>query len=145
MPIINRAMDLSGQKDVYDITLPSQVSTGQSLLIVGPIPYPYIIDSIRLAAIGLSGAPTMRPLIARFIPTVGYTVIPCGFTSITLANYGTSGNVGASIFAAGSTLLVGLAGDVISLDMGGSNTAASQITGELILRKTQDIVSYNGI
>lgn len=142
MAILNRDLDASQQKEVVRMTWPSQVSTGASLLI-GILPSLGVIQSMRAVAIGQSGAMEMSLYVAR--NASGYTTFPVGISNLVIP--GASGGVGgySGLAAVGSTLLNVLAGDVLVATLAGANSAAAQLSVEIVIKKTQDIVSMNGI
>ena len=108
------------------------------------VPYPGVIQSMRAAAQGLSGAPIVNLQVLRF--AAGGTSIAASISGIVLAEVGTSGIMGFSGLAAqGSTLLQLQAGDVLQFQTGGANTAARVLLLQVVVKKTQDIVSYHGV
>jgi hypothetical protein len=81
----------------------------------------------------------------RFVAGAGATTIPVGISNLVLVNAGTSGIQGFSgLAAAGSTLLQLQAGDVLQYTTSVSNGNATSIALNAVIKKTQDIVSYNG-
>lgn len=149
MAIVNRDVDQSQQKVDYSYCFNPAASgltnlvTGVSLVAVGPIPYPYTLDSVRFAALGVSGAPVVRVLITRFVG--GATTLVAGNT-MALQNFGTSGVIGNSLgFVVGNTLLAGQAGDYLGLDVFGANTAVQTLLVDYVVKKTQDVLQWNGI
>jgi hypothetical protein len=145
MPIINRDLARSEQKDWETWASTSQVSTGATQYIVGPIPYNYTIQSARVAAVGVSGAMQLSFGIQRFVPTSGLTLINIGLSNLVLQNLGTSGVLGYSGLAIpGSTLLNGLPGDILMFTSSVANSAASTLLIQMVWFKTNDIVAFNG-
>lgn len=147
MAIVNRDLDASQQKDVFQYVSnfvgSTTVSTGATGWIA-MVPYPGVIQSMRAAAQGLSGAPIVNLQVLRFAG--GGTSIAASISGIVLAEIGTSGVMGYSGLAAtGSTLLQVQAGDLLQFQTGGANTAARVMLLEVVVKKTQDIVSHNGI
>lgn len=143
MALINRDKDPSEQKEVIRMTWPSQVSTGASLL-VGEIPCAGTIQSVRAIGMGVSGALQVLLRVARM--AAGYTTIPVGISNLIVSNLGTSGPLGYSGLAAtGSTLLQVLADDSLVVELVGANTAATQLTIDVVVKRTQDIVALNGV
>lgn len=141
MAIINRAKDVSEQKDVFQARFQTVVN-GQTLLL-GIAPYPCTIDSIRAVCNGISGAPS-----AAFYKTAaaGITLEILG-TSGVIASVGTSGVISSASFlaAAGSTVLnIASNGQLLMLTAGGTGAAAVEVLVEYVLKKTQDIVAHNG-
>lgn len=147
MAINNRSLDASQQKDVYSfaggIQGATQVSTGFTAWIA-IMPYPCVIQSARLGAVGLSGAMQVALTALRF--AAGGTSIALGISNMVCNEIGTSGIMGYSgLAAAGSTLLVLQAGDILQLTTSVANTAAKSLVLEIVVKKTQDVVAYNGI
>lgn len=131
------------------------VPTGATLYLAGPMPYPYMIQTVRgLSPNGGSGAIQLAFSIAR--PLVGgMTIIGIGVSNMVVCNgvsfagsgfSGTFATTGYSGLAAqSSTLLIGQAGDVLMATTAGANTASNLLLVQIVVRKTQDIVSHNGI
>lgn len=152
MGIINRDGDITEKKEWifynndYGIGVSALVQTGQTLIIGGPMPYPGRIQSGTLYATGVSSAMQVALAIERFVPGSGFTNIAVSISNMVLQNVSTSGPLGWSGFPAqGSTLLNFLTGDVFQITTSVSNGAASTFLVELVVIKTQDVVSHNGI
>lgn len=167
MAIVNRDGDVSEQKEW--ITWSSAqgsgtvggtfgngyVPTGATLYIAGPMPYPFSVQSVQaLNPNGGSGAIQLAFSLAR--PAVGgMTLIALGISNmvvtsgISFAGFGYSGTFStmgySGLAAQGSTLLLGQRGDVIVATTAGANTASNLLMIEMVVKKIQDIVSYNGI
>jgi len=149
MAIVNRDGDASEQKEVFTAVYGNltgvTLAAGASLRITGPMPYPFLVESGALAAFGLSGAPQVRLILDRFT-SGGQTRMVCGISNMVTRAYLTSGIIGWSGLApVGSTLLQGQAGDQLSLDIVGANTALTDLLVNVVVKKSQDIVSYNGV
>jgi hypothetical protein len=142
MAICNRDLDPSEQKHVLAANYGAVATT--LVLPVGVVPYPSTIVSARVAATGISGAPTGALKINRFIVGSGSTVYLGGFTTLTLQAVGTSGVQSVVIAAAGSTALNLLAGDEITYTSAGANAAVSGLAVSVVIQATQDIRSYYG-
>jgi hypothetical protein len=144
MAVVNRSLDASEQKEVVEFCWNSQVSTGATLL-VAPLPYPCTVQSMEGGCLGSSGAPEMK-LRALRMTSGGATSIILSISNMILAALGTSGPLGYSgLAAAGSTLLNLNYKDVLVLEMAAANSAATQGCIEIVVKKTQDIVSSNGV
>ncbi len=150
MAIVNRDLDGSQQKDVVhqgykNVGVGSTMLAGGASFFIGaPIPYPFVIESAEVYALGITGAPQMRLIIDRF--GAGQTRMVCGISNCVVTAYGTSGVQGLSGLApVGSTLLQGQAKDQLSFDLVGSNTGFTDVMISVVIKKTQDIVSYNGL
>ena len=147
MAIVNRDLDVSQQKDVYQYVSnfvgSTTVSTGATGWI-GMVPYPGVIQSARLGAQGLSGAMLVALQVLRFAN--GGTSIAVSISNMVCFDSGLSGIQGYSGLAAeGSTLLQLQAGDILQFQTSGANTAARVLLLEVVVKKTQDIVSHNGV
>ncbi len=150
MAIVNRDLDPSEQKDVYNFAYSRAVSgkttinTGATFLI-GMIPYSGVIQSARAFGIGLSGLPSLSFQLLRWAGAGG-TSIQVSISSMIVPEFGTSGIMGYSGLAAtGSTLLLVATNDILQIQTGVANTAFSDLVVEIVVKKTQDIISYNGI
>ena len=158
MAILNRSLDISEQRKVFEISL-SAFATGTSTYAVatggtyaiGIVPYPCTLESAQLAVYGNSGNPSYGISIDRFIVGTGLTTIPLalGTSNVVTRVFGTSGYLrGASgMFteAAGSTLLNLLAGDVLLLLTGGTTSAATLVTCGVVLIPIQDSKVHFGL
>lgn len=145
MGVINRTLDNSQQRYVVNTTS-AATATGVTGIIV-QIDTPVVLEAAQMAAFGLSGAPSVQLVINRFIAGTGFTAISVGSANIVPA-FGTSGVMaaGASLPAAGSTLLNLVPNDVIMFQTGVANTAVTGLTINLVLRPIQDIKKYfNGL
>jgi len=141
MAICNRDMGASQQQDVYNVSL-GAVGTGVTKYLA-VMPYPCTMQSVRSAAQGLSNALTIAFEVIR---GAGSSGIAIGISGMVLQNRSTSGVVGFSgLAAAGSTLLSFQAGDVVQVISSGANGAVSDLVLEMVVQKTQDFVSYNGV
>ena len=147
MGLTNRDKDVSEQKDVYSAVIRGATHTisGATYGLVGPMPYPCTIQSIAAGGFGFSGAPEMLFRVAR-LAAGGFTSIQIGISNLVIPVVGTSGFAGYSGLAVtGSTLLMLQRGDCI---FGQTAVAADSGVGQMLLnivvKKTQDIVSHNG-
>lgn len=158
MTIINRDKNITEQKEwiqwnndfgVGAVGQSSLVQSGQTLLIAGPMPYPGRLQSGEIFATGVTTAMQISLSLQRFIGpsgpgTAGFTNITVGISNMVLQNVSVSGPLGFSGFpAANSTLLLFQAGDCFMLTTSGANGAASSVAINLVVIKTQDIVSHN--
>ena len=108
------------------------------------VPFPCTIQSGSVFSQGVSGAPQIGLFAQRFAG--GITSVAIGISNMVLTAFGTSGVQGLSgLPTAGSTLLNLQAGDVLTVQTSVSNTGANQLVIELVVKKTQDIVSYNNV
>ena len=140
MGIINRDLDASQARfDFQERFANTGVST---ILPLALFSFPGTIQSVRLGAYGLSGAPIYSFFIDRFIAGTGYTAIPIGISGYLPSVMGTSGINGFSgLAAAGSTLLNFQAGDLMYAVSSGANTAASHLISSVVVKQTQDYIS----
>ena len=143
MGIVNRTKDVSEQYEVLESTF-AALATGASA-IVAHVPWPCFLKAGKMAAFGLSGSPTAQLVINRFIVGTGLTAISVGSANA-LPAYGTSGVMvsGASLPAAGSTLLNLQANDVVMVQIAGSSANVLGLSVELVVQPVQDIKKYFG-
>ena len=157
MAIINRDLAASQQRESFYVNAAATANgvTG----IVCTVPFLCSVDTLQVAAFGLSGAPTLQFIVNRFTPgnaatvTIGLSTFAMGGT-FTLIAFGTSGTggisttvlpLGASFPAIGSTTTTLQANDVIMFQTGGGSAAA--VTGlaiSLVLRPINDHVKMFG-
>lgn len=149
MSITNRNLHPTQQLDW--ITYISPQSVGNSTLIqtgatiiLEMMPYAGNIQSGLVAATGVSNAMQLALKIHRFVPGSGFTLISVGLSNLVLQNVSTSGPIGFSgLPTSGSTLLSFVTGDILFLQTSVSSAAATSLVLELVVKKTQDIVSFN--
>lgn len=144
MAVVNRTLDSSEQRKIVEQSF-GAIATGVTG-IIAQIPYPCVLEKAQMAAFGLSGAPTYSLVVNRFIPGTGFTAITVGSANVVPA-FGTSGVmvVGASLPASGSTLLNLLANDVVMVQSGVANTAATGLSVNLVIRPLQDVKQHFGL
>jgi len=142
MALVNRDKDASEQKDSVNITLRT-VTNGVTIPVL-VMPYPCTVQSVRAVCSGISGAPTIAFYKSA---AAGITLEAIGISALVVASLGTSGVLGFSgLAAAGSTLLDFASNGVLTLISGGGTGAAfDYAVVEVCLKKTQDIVAYNGV
>lgn len=141
MAIVNRDKDATEQKEVCAVQLGAVATAATRFLKIAE--YPFVLESVRVSAAGVSNA---MQLAFEKITGAGSSGTPIGISNVVLQNRSTSGIVGFSGLAAvGSTLLSFAAGDVIQGVTSVSNGNATDLLVEFVIKKTQDIVSYNGI
>lgn len=149
MPIINRTLDASQQKEVIqnNFTIGAGGVTAivnTSTLVIGIVPYPANIIGAQMYCAGISGAPSIALYVNRFIAGTGFTSIIIGTgTSNLLAAYGTSGpgSFGTSLFgssgmvlaAQGSTIMQCLANDLLVAYQAGGTGSATTMTGVAVV------------
>ncbi len=161
MAIVNRDHDASEQRDwlSWSAGLPVQgatftiangsgyVPTGTTLFMFGPMPYPYVLQSIIAVTNGASGAPQLAPFVIR--PLVGgATMLLFGISNMVVANSASLSTASLSysgLAATGSTLLLGQRGDMICASTAVANTACTQLMVQAVVKRVQDVVTLNGI
>lgn len=141
MAIVNRDKDSTEQKEVGQVQLGAVATATTRFLHVAA--YPFTLESVRASAAGVSNA--MQVAFEK-ITGAGSSGVPIGISNLVLQNRSTSGIVGFSGLAApGSTLLAFAAGDVLQVVTSVASGNATDLLLQLVIKKTQDIVSYNGI
>lgn len=141
MAIVNRDCDVSQQKEVVNLNV-GAVATGATRFVY-VAPFPFTLQSVRNAAAGVSNA--MQVAFEK-ITGAGSSGIPIGISNMILQNRSVSGVIGFSGLAAvGSTLLNFNAGDVLQIVSSVANGNATDLALQLVVKKTQDIVSHNGV
>jgi hypothetical protein len=142
-------MDASNQKDTFSWSYSKNVhgkttiNTGATFLVC-MFPYAGVLQSVRSYAVGLSGAPSLDFKILRFAG--GGTSIACSISSMIAVEFGTTGILGYSgLAAAGSTLLLVSPGDILAVQTGVANTSIDSLMLNVVIKKTQDVLSYNGV
>ncbi len=140
MAIVNRTLD-SSQQQVQSVVSFGAVATGATLH-AAMIPYPATLKQIKVAVSGLSGSPTFDLRVLRFIVGSGVTTIAGGATTLTPLTVGTSGLQSFVLAAAGSSFLNLVAGDVLTLSVGGSTTNVLDCSAAVVIQPTQDILSW---
>lgn len=152
MPIVNRDLDSSQQRDVYQ-ALVNGAASGVSAGIQNPgvptgltfplctISRPSSLVAAQVAAWGISGTPNHNLWVYRFAG--GFTSIQVG-ASIAPTAFGTSGSLGYSILPAATSFPL-IAGDQLVLNTTASNAAFAQVTMTLVTRALQDIKTDFGV
>lgn len=152
MAVVNRTLDASEQRKVYQASFPkvggasfTNVATGTTA-VVAVVPGPCTLDAMQIIAYGISGAPTVQLNVDRFIVGTGFTtIILATGSSNTPGAFGTSGSPTAVIAASGSTLLNLLANDVLIATTGAANAAANSLSVAVVLKPIQDIKKQFGV
>ena len=148
MAIVNRDLDASEKKQDYQSKFTTAVaaSAGQAY-IAFKAAYPCTLKQISIAADGVSGTPSLHFALNRFIVGSGATTIPgVGATTAVLA-FGTSGAVGVSMAANGSTLLNLQTNDCVLVQQlfSGGNVSAVGLEVTVVVQAAQDIKQYFGV
>lgn len=154
MAIVGRDLDVSERKVAFqwsnqvggqslNVLNSAVIATGTTLTMF-MVPFPCTVQSGSIYSQGLSGAPQIGVFVNRF--AAGITSMGIGISNMVLTAFGTSGVQGLSGLApAGSTLLNLQTGDLLVVQTSVANTAITQLVVELVVKKTQDIVSYNSV
>lgn len=141
MGIINRTYDPSEQHQTLVAHLGAvPVTTTRALFIA---PYPVKLKQVKYSILGLSGAPTHKLQLSRFVVGAGLTSIEIVAAGAVVA-VGTSGVQAMTLPAAGSSLNNLQTGDVLEIVSAGANTAVAEATYEVVMQALQDIKSYFG-
>lgn len=141
MAILNRDCDVSQQQENIDIQV-GAVATGETHNAF-VVPYPMTIQKVSGAALGVSNAMQVAFNKLRLISGSGSTAIPIGISNLVLVNFTSIGVQNFSGLAAiGSTLLDFAVGEVVQIVTSVSNGNATDLTLSLVVKKTQDIVTF---
>lgn len=144
MAITNADNHVSQQKDVVSVKLGAQ-ATGATVLVHNFV-YPCTLQGLRASALGVSNAMQVAFIKNYFVPGAGLTSIAIGISNLVLQNASVSGSQNFSGLAAtGSTLLNFNAGDYLTVNTSVANGNATDLVVTMVVKKTQDIVAYNGM
>lgn len=151
MAIVNRDKDVSEQKEVISWahnkgSSLGPINTGQTLAL-HVMAFPGVLQSMRGAFFGVSGAPLLSLGVQRHGGVgVGGTLVAASISGMVVKEWSSLGVQGYSGLAAtGSTLLLLQAGDVLLGTLSGANTAVDSLALQIVVKKTQDVVSHNGV
>lgn len=139
MGIANRDYDVSEQRFVESITIPSSFATTGTCEIY-TAPCDVTLEAVNLVPVGISGTPTIALQTNRFVIGAGLTAIPV-IGATTYIAFSTSGLVEMPMPSSGSTLLSLVAGDVLELVFGGADSAWTTVQVSVQGKYTQDIKS----
>lgn len=159
MAIVSRDLDASERKEFFEYSSFPKTAllavAGNSLLqsVVGistvtqmfMMPMAGVLQSGKIYTKGNSGVPEVTLLNLRWNGTalasfaISISAMPCTLGT-SIGPQGFSG-----LPAAGSTLLNLQEGDVLALVTSAANTAIGDFILQLVVKKTQDIVAFNGI
>lgn len=110
------------------------------------IPFPCVLQGAQIAAFSVASNVNLLLTVSRFIPGTGFTTFNIGST-FAPPSFGTSGvpASGVSLPAAGNTLLILTANDVVGYQVGGGATAAIfGLAGCLVVKPLQDVKVFIG-
>jgi hypothetical protein len=147
MAICNRDKDVSEEKYDFESSFGAFSTGASNAAVVVPLatlPWPGTIQSARVAALGISGTPTLDFKVTRFIVGSGSTDISGGFTTLTLQAVGTSGVQTWVSAVATSSLLSLQTGDVIYGSFAGQDSAVTGLAVDVVIKATQDIRTFFG-
>lgn len=151
MAIVNRDLDVTQQKDIYQVKMLGTTTNGLIVSSAGItialacIPYACELESVRAYAQGVSGSPILQLYKNVYISGTGQTIYAMGVSGLVLANFASAGLLGASVLpASGSTTIQLNSGDVVIGVLSGANTALTELAVDLVVQKLADIVTSNG-
>jgi len=139
MSVINRTLDVSEQQE--NLVLSEKLAVATDALYVYHVPRPMQLQSINVAASGISGSPVGLVEIQRFVVGAGLTTIPVG-NSLAIAAIGTSGVQSVSLPAAGSSLLELQKDDILNVAISGDDSGADNLIISAVVKNLQDIKSW---
>lgn len=139
MGIVNRTKDSSEQKESLKLNV-GPVATGADV-VIGPIERACTITDMKVSCIGMSNTAHVFLKGLRFIAGTGGSSFAIG-SSFALSAFGTSGYLSYSLPASGSTLLNLQKGDVLALQVGGSNAAVTGLAVDVVVQNIQDIITW---
>lgn len=143
MAIVNRDLDASQQREPVYVPVGAMATGATRGIYVAAAPV--TLQSVRVAAQGVSNAMQIGFYIQRFISGSGSTFFAIGISNLVLTSAGTSGVQGFSGLAAvGSTLLNLNAGDVLHINSSVANGNSTDLALNLVMKRLQDILSLNG-
>lgn len=136
MGIINRTKDASEQKEALKVTTGAAVNSTE--FIIAAAERPMTISKVVASCIGISGAPTGLLRVTRF----GGASYFIG-ASFLIPAVGTSGVMGVSLPATGSSLLLLQKNDLLTVAVGGgTSAAANSVLVEVVVQNAQDIKGW---
>lgn len=154
MPIVARDLDVSERKVVFSEQLAANTLINGATIPAFVMPFPFEVVAVASAITGSTGTINVVLQNYRFIPGSGggATMFGAMNSSFAISALGTSGInsvmagnvVGWSLPVAGSTLLQGVAGDVLTLVGIGSGAVNANSTYSVVVKKLQDIASHFG-
>lgn len=140
MGIINRTMDSSEQKESLKVVATNPVN-GQDIP-VALIERACTVTDAKVSLLGISGAPTVLLKALRFVAGTGGSSFVLG-TTFAVTAFGTSGYIGYSLVASGSSQLNLQKGDLLLAVQGGGTGAASTTTiVDVVVQNLQDIKTW---
>jgi hypothetical protein len=163
MPIVARDLDVSERKFIFHAFLNGSAQ-GSSFLMSGlgnggtyplfVMPFPFEVVSVGSGVGGASGTInlTLNNLHNTGAGSTLYGAMNSSFALIALGTSigtqwvlnGTTNNIGWSLPVSGSTILQGVAGDVLTI-VGLGTGAVGFVTISVVVKKLQDIASHFGV
>lgn len=140
MAIINRSLGESEQKEAVQANVKNTVTATN--YVVHRAQRPQEILAAKAYAAGLSGSPTSTLYVERFVVGTGGVTYAVG-GALTHTAFGTSGAQAYSLPASGSSLLQLQAGDVVRVLTGTANTAATDLSVQIVLKNLNDIKGWD--
>lgn len=136
MAIVNRDKDASEQLYVIQNAY-GAVATGVSAW-VGVVPSAGQILELKISGRGLSATPVYQLALHRWT-TAGKTGIALGGGLTLTGAFGLSGGVIGTTYAAASSLAAVQAGDLLTINSSGADTAVTDLVVAVVLKATEDI------
>lgn len=144
MAIQNRSKADPEKKEVIQWNAGGAIATGTTRKVF-VAPYPCTVEALAADAAGVSNAMQVEVQKRSFIVGAGATSQNMGISNLVLQNSGLSGVQNFSgLAAAGSTLLNLAAGDAVDIVTSVANGNSTDLALALVIKKTQEIVSYFG-
>lgn len=145
MAIVNRDLDASEQNEVIPIRTAGAVTNTGGTYLIGLVPYNCEVKAIRLSAMGLSGVPIFEVENYKFTAGSSISINSSISTATSVGLLSLSGIISLTLGTAGSSQVQCDANSAFVLTLGAAGTAASQVTGEIVVKKLQDIVTTFGV
>lgn len=139
MSIINRSLDVSEQQESVKLKVEGSV-TGTTY-ILKHVARPVELQKAKHVCLGLSGTPTVKLALSRFVVGAGQTTIDIT-GALTQVAFGTSGVQSFSLPASGSSLLKLQKDDLLVAITAGTNAAVAQMDIDVVVKNLQDIKSW---
>lgn len=142
MAIVNRDLDVSEQREVFQAQLAPVSLTGGTYMIA-LVPSQIEVQAIEISADGLSNVPVFEVEAHKFAGGITINSSICTGTSV--GAFGLSGPVSLALGTAGSTQVQVDAGSALVLSVTGANSAAAKCVVTVVGKRLQDIVTHFGV